>query len=463
MQNGLLDEQPDNATPLILVEENHFSIWLENQTQSLKRWVKANAFKAKPHTHCLVSGTDGSLIGVIVGIQSRDDRWALAALPSKLPVGNYYIETHENSPIYSLESMMVGWGLGAYRFTRYKKTKREPAGLVIHGACDVENLRKPIQAIHLVRDLINTPAEDMMPQHLAEEIKILGQEFGAEVRQIVGEDLLKQNYPIIHGVGRASVHPPRLIDLRWGDPAHPKLTLIGKGVCFDSGGLDLKTSSGMRLMKKDMGGAAHAIGLAHLIMNTGLPVQLRVLVAAVENAVAGNAFHPGDVLRSRQGLTVEIHNTDAEGRLILCDALAEAAAENPALMIDFATLTGAARVALGTEVPALFCNNDELAMGLTTASEQVQDPLWRLPLHSAYRDLLDSKIADISNAASSPYGGAITAALFLQEFVPPSVPWAHFDLMGWNSKNRPGRPEGGEAMGIQAVFQYLIERFGGEL
>jgi leucyl aminopeptidase len=239
--------------------------------------------------------------------------------------------------------------------------------------------------------------------------------------------------------------------------------LIGKGVCFDSGGLDLKTSNGMRLMKKDMGGAAHAIGLAHLIMNTGLPVQLRMLVAAVENAVAGNAFRPGDVLRSRQGLTVEIHNTDAEGRLILCDALTEAAAENPALMIDFATLTGAARVALGAEVPALFCNNDELAMGLMTASEQVQDFLWRLPLHGAYRDLLNSKIADISNAASSPYGGAITAALFLQEFVPKSLPWAHFDLMAWNSKNRPGRPEGGEAMGLQAVFQYLRERFGGQL
>lgn len=461
MQNGLLDEKPDNATPLILVEESQYAAWLENQSQALTRWVETTGFKAKPNTHCLVSGPDGSLTAVIVGIQSRNDRWALAGLPSKLPAGNYYIETHENPEISSLESMMVGWGLGAYQFTRYKETKREPARLIIHSACHGDNVRKPIQAINLVRDLINTPAEDMMPQHLAEEMRILGQEFGAEVRQIVGEDLLKQNYPIIHAVGRASVHPPRLIDLRWGDPSHPKLTLIGKGVCFDSGGLDLKTSSGMRLMKKDMGGAAHAIGLAHLIMNTGLPVQLRVLVAAVENAVAGNAFRPGDVLRSRQGLTVEIHNTDAEGRLILCDALTEAAADHPALMMDFATLTGAARVALGTEVPALFSNNDELAMGLMAASEQVQDLIWRLPLHSPYRNLLDSKIADMTNAASSPFGGAITAALFLQEFVPESVPWAHFDLMAWNSKNRPGRPEGGEAMGLQAVFHYLRERFGG--
>jgi leucyl aminopeptidase len=461
MQNGLLDEQPDDATPLILVEESQYSVWLEKQSQALKRWVETTGFKAKPHTYCLVSGADGSLTAVIVGIQSCKDRWALAGLSSKLPVGNYYIETRESLEISSLESMMIGWGLGAYRFTRYKETKRKPAMLVIQSACDRENVRKPIQAINLVRDLINTPADDMMPQHLAEEMKILGQEFGAEVRQIVGEDLLKQNYPIIHAVGRASVHPPQLIDLRWGDPSHPKLTLIGKGVCFDSGGLDLKTSSGMRLMKKDMGGAAHVIGLAHLIMNTGLPVQLRVLVAAVENAVAGNAFHPGDVLRSRQGLTVEIHNTDAEGRLILCDALTEAAADHPALMVDFATLTGAARVALGTEVAALFCNSDELAIGLTTASEQVQDPLWRLPLHSPYRELLDSKIAHMTNAASSPFGGAITAALFLQEFVPKSVPWAHFDLMAWNSKSRPGRPEGGEAMGLLAVFHYLRERFGG--
>jgi leucyl aminopeptidase len=251
-----------------------------------------------------------------------------------------------------------------------------------------------------------------------------------------------------------------LLELRWGDAGCPQLTLVGKGVCFDSGGLDLKTANGMRLMKKDMGGAAHAIGLARLIMSTNLPVRLRVLIAAVENAVAGNALRPGDVVRARRGLTVEIHNTDAEGRLILCDALAEGAAEKPDLLIDFATLTGAARVALGTEVPALFCNTEEVANGLLTAAEDERDPLWRLPLHAPYRELLDSKIADLTNASDTPYAGAITAALFLQEFVPAETPWAHVDLMAWNTKSRPGRPEGGEAMGLRAVLRYVTRRFG---
>jgi leucyl aminopeptidase len=298
-----------------------------------------------------------------------------------------------------------------------------------------------------------------MPEHLAEAMQALGQEFGATVEQIVGEELLTRNFPLIHAVGRASSHSPRLLDLRWGDPTHPKVTLVGKGVCFDSGGLDLKPSGAMRLMKKDMGGAATALGLARLIMSSGLRVRLRVLVAAVENAVAGNAFRPGDVLRSRQGLTIEIHNTDAEGRLILCDALAEAGTKRPDVMLDFATLTGAARVALGTEVPALFCNDDGLASGLLAAAEREQDPLWRLPLHSPYRDLLDSKIADIANVSESSYAGAITAALFLKEFVPAGIPWAHFDLMAWNLKTQPGRPEGGEAMGLRAVFAWLEQRY----
>ena len=301
-----------------------------------------------------------------------------------------------------------------------------------------------------------------MPEQLATATQALGQAFGASVDQLIGDELLAQNYPLIHAVGRASAHPPRLLDLRWGDPGHPKITLIGKGVCFDSGGLDLKPSSAMRLMKKDMGGAATALGLARLIMSSGLPVRLRVLVAAVENAVAGNAFRPGDVLRSRRGLTVEIHNTDAEGRLVLCDALAEASDERPELMIDFATLTGAARVALGTDMPALFCNDDELANGLLTAAAQEQDPFWRLPLHRPYRDMLDSKIADLANASESSYAGAITAALFLQEFVPTDLPWVHFDLMAWNLKTQPGRPEGGEAMGLRALFAWLEQRYGGD-
>jgi leucyl aminopeptidase len=300
----------------------------------------------------------------------------------------------------------------------------------------------------------------MMPEHLAEATQALGREFGADVEQIVGEELLTRNFPVIHAVGRAGAHPPHLIDLRWGNPNHPKVTLLGKGVCFDSGGLDLKPSNAMRWMKKDMGGAAIALGLARLIMSANLPVRLRVLTAAVENAVAGNAFRPGDVLRSRQGLTIEIHNTDAEGRLVLCDALAEASGEQPDILMDFATLTGAARTALGTEMPALFCNDEALASALAAAAEREQDPLWRLPLHSPYRDLLDSKIADIANASESPYAGAITAALFLKEFVPAGIPWAHFDVMAWNLKTRPGRPEGGEAMAMRATFGYLEQCYG---
>jgi leucyl aminopeptidase len=301
----------------------------------------------------------------------------------------------------------------------------------------------------------------MMPEHLAEAMLALGREFDASVKQIVGDELLTHHFPLIHAVGRASTHPPRLLDLRWGNPTHPKVTLLGKGVCFDSGGLDLKPSSAMRLMKKDMGGAATVLGLARLIMSAGLPVRLRVLVAAVENAVAGNAFRPGDVLRSRQGLTVEIHNTDAEGRLVLCDALAEAGAEQPEILLDFATLTGAARVALGTGVPALFCNDESMASELLAAAAREQDPCWRLPLHAPYREMLDSKIADIANASDSSYAGAITAALFLREFVPAGIPWAHFDSMAWNLKTQPGRPEGGEAMGLRAVFGWLEQRYGG--
>ncbi len=299
-----------------------------------------------------------------------------------------------------------------------------------------------------------------MPEQLADAIVTVAQTFGATVTQIVGDDLLAQNYPTVHTVGRASENAPRLIDLRWGDSTHPKVTLVGKGVCFDSGGLDLKPASGMRMMKKDMGGAAHALGVARLVMQAELPVSLRLLVPAVENAVSGQSFRPGDVITSRKGITIEIDNTDAEGRLILCDALAEGRTEAPEVMIDFATLTGAARVALGTELPAMFSNSDTMANGLLSAAEHAQDPVWRLPLHKPYRAMLDSKVADIANAASVPFGGAITAALFLQEFVEDGTDWAHFDIMAWNRTTQPGRPEGGEAMGMRAVFAYLQQRFG---
>ncbi len=458
MNHGLVPSRTPDCIPLVPVAESEFKAWLEQQDESLRRWLATTGFKAKPGSFNLVSGPDGQLRMVAAGIVSADDLWALGGLPAKLPEGDYYLDAAFESR--QRERLTLGWALGAYQFTRYKNPKRAMARLALDPACDGKRIRCHADAVGLVRDLINTPAEDMMPEHLAEAMQALGLEFGAEVEQIVNEELQARNYPVIHAVGRASAHPPRLLDLRWGNSVHPKVTLVGKGVCFDSGGLDLKPSSAMRLMKKDMGGAATALGLARLIMSDGLPVRLRVLVAAVDNAVAGNAFRPGDVLRSRQGLTIEIHNTDAEGRLILCDALAEGGSERPEIMIDFATLTGAARVALGTEVPALFCNDETLATGLLAAAEREQDPVWRLPLHQPYREMLDSKIADLANATESSYAGAITAALFLKEFVPAGIPWAHFDLMAWNLKTQPGRPEGGEAMALRAVFGWLEQRYG---
>ncbi len=315
-------------------------------------------------------------------------------------------------------------------------------------------------AVFLARDLVNTPAGDLGPEELAAAAVHVAESAGACHRVIVGDDLLAENYPTIHAVGRASTRAPRLVDITWGDPAAPKLTLVGKGVCFDSGGLDLKTASGMRLMKKDMGGAAIMLGLAQAIIDARLPVRLRVLLPCVENSVSGNAMRPMDIVRTRQGLTVEIGNTDAEGRLILCDALAEASTETPALLIDMATLTGAARVALGPELAALFCNDDRLAAALLEASAAEEDPMWRMPLWRPYRKMLDSKVADLNNVSEGPYAGAITAALYLQEFVAPGIPWAHFDVMAWNPQSRPGRPEGGEATALRALYAHIAQRFG---
>jgi leucyl aminopeptidase len=460
MNHGLLSSRTPGCIPMVLVIESEFPTWLERQDEPLRRWLTVTGFKAKSGQFSLVPGADGQLRAVVVSISRADDLWALGSLPATLPEGDYVLDAAAFE-FQSLERLTLGWALGAYQFTRYKTPKRAMARLALDPACNAGRIQRQVEAVALVRDLINTPAEDLMPEHLAEAVQTLAEDFGATFEQTVGEELLARNFPVIHTVGRASAHPPRLLDLRWGDPTHPRVALIGKGVCFDSGGLDLKPSSAMRLMKKDMGGAATALGLARLIMSAGLPIRLRVLVAAVDNAIAGNAFRPGDVIRSRQGLTIEIHNTDAEGRLILCDALTEAGTEQPEVMIDFATLTGAARVALGTEVPALFCNDEALASGLLAAAEREQDPCWRLPLHQPYREMLDSKIADIANASDASYAGAITAALFLKEFAPAGTPWAHFDLMAWNLKAHPGRPEGGEAMTLRAVFGWLEERYGG--
>jgi leucyl aminopeptidase len=331
--------------------------------------------------------------------------------------------------------------------------------LIWPNACDQAAVQSAAEATFLVRDLINTPASDMGPAELVAAVEAEGRRFAARCTVIEGEDLLTRNYPAIHAVGRASPRAPRLVDLVWGDDAWPRVTLVGKGVCFDSGGLDIKPSSAMKLMKKDMGGAAIMLGLARMVMAAGLKVRLRLLIPAVENSISGNAMRPLDVVATRRGLSVEIGNTDAEGRVILADALAEAASEKPSLLLDAATLTGAARVALGTELPALFANDDALAEAILSSGRDSLDPLWRLPLWAPYRRHLKGKTADLNNAPDLPSAGAITAALFLAEFVEPWCPWGHIDVMAWNTESRPGRPEGGEAMAMRALFRMLAERF----
>lgn len=440
-----------DGTPLILIETEHYDRWLTEQPDERSRWLNASGFKGKGHA--LVPGGDG-LSAVVVGVKSLQDAWLLGDVVNKLPAGRYHLDINADTS----ERAALSWLLGAYRFDRYKTTDPVEAALVIDNAALVERVRKVAEGVALVRDLVNTPAADMMPEHLSETMASLAQTFGAQFSDIVGEDLLTHHYPTIHAVGRASVHPPRLLDLRWGDENHPKITLVGKGVCFDSGGLDLKPASNMRLMKKDMGGAAHVLGLARMIMALELPIRLRVLIPAVENAVAGNAFRPGDVLTTRKGLTVEVDNTDAEGRLVLCDALAEADTESPDLIVDFATLTGAARVALGTELPGFFCDADDVAQALTEAGKVSRDPVWQLPLFDQYEDMLKSDIADLVNCPTTPFGGAITAGLYLRRFVEKS-PWVHFDIMAWNQRALPGRPVGGEAFGVRAVLAMLEARY----
>ncbi|WP_341705464.1 leucyl aminopeptidase family protein, partial [Ferrovibrio sp.] len=379
-----------------------------------------------------------------------------------LPEGEYRLADTRKMNQLAADDAALGWALAAYRFDRYKKPaagRRGRARLVWPAKADRARVVALYDGIVLARDLVNTPAADMGPAELAEAARAVALLGGGSFACIIGDDLLEQNYPMIHAVGRASVRLPRLIDITWGNPKHPKLTLVGKGVCFDTGGLDLKPSAGMLLMKKDMGGAAVVLGLAAAIMALKLPVRLRVLVAAVENSVSGNAMRPGDVLTSRKGLTVEIGNTDAEGRLVLADALAEADREKPDWLIDCATLTGAARVAIGPDLPALYSSDDTMAQALLAAGLAAADPLWRMPLHRPYREYIEGKVADISNSADTPFAGSITAALFLQEFVEKTKAWAHLDMFAWNPKARPGRPAGAEATGLRALFAAIEARY----
>lgn len=448
------------ALPIIPLLENTLASWSQQQSPSVQNWLQSTGYKATSGARGLLCTSEGHLEKVIVGMNNDDDWTAFGQLATNLPKGIYRIEGNLSKQQHYQAAL--AWGLGAYQFSKYKSVPEINARLALpSGVFDSDYLNATLQAVYLVRDLINTPTDDMTPADLGKAAEEMAGKFGAEIRQIVDKELLSQNYPSIYTVGRASVNPPRLIDLRWGNPDHPKITLVGKGVCFDSGGLDIKNASGMALMKKDMAGAAHALGLAHIIMAMGLGIRLRVLIPAVENAVSGNAYRPGDVITSRKGLTVEITNTDAEGRVVLSDALYEAATEKPELIIDFASLTGAARVALGTDISALFTNNDALADDLLRSAVIEKDPMWRLPLYAPYKKLLDSKIATMNNSSSSGFGGAITAALFLNEFVSAEIPWAHFDIMAWNTSSRPAAPEGGEAMALRAVAHYLFTKYGG--
>lgn len=450
-----LVKQAANSQALYVLPENAYARWLKAQPAATRHWLAD--FKPVAGAHSAFPDKVGKRGKRVAVIHDTAEIWDLAALPLSLPEGTYHIAT----PLAATdaEKLCLGWELGAYQFTRYKRADRKPARLVAPAGIDRARIGSLAAAVKRGRDLINTPAEDMGPAELAAAVQDVAQHHGAKVRVIIGDDLLKQNFPLIHAVGRASHRPPRLIDLHWGDTAHPHVTLVGKGVCFDTGGLDLKPSSAMYLMKKDMGGAASALATAEMIMAHRLPVYLRLLIPTADNAVNGNAFRPTDIFKARNGLTIEIGNTDAEGRLLLADALAAAIEEKPGMIVDFATLTGAARTALGTALPALFCNDDLLAEALLKAGTAQQDRLWRLPLEASYRGELKAKIADLNSAPNSAYAGAITAALFLEYFV-GKTRWAHIDMMGWNLGSRPGRPEGGEPMTARAVFNLMQNLYG---
>jgi leucyl aminopeptidase len=434
--------------------------WLAEQPPERVAWVRSTGFSGAPGSTCALPGSDGALAGILAGLGDGRDRWALAELPRRL--APHVVSLPKETPPTLAATVAEAWALGCYRFDGFKEDPGDPpARLIWPATVNRDAVRRRVAAIALTRDLVNMPASHLGPAELAGVARAMAEYHEATFFEIVGDALLAEGWPAVHAVGRGSARPPRLIDLRWGREEHPRVTLVGKGVVFDSGGLDLKPPSNMKLMKKDMGGAAHALGLAHAIMDADLPVRLRVLIPAVENMPSGSAFRPLDVLETRKGLTVEVGDTDAEGRLVLADALAEADGEKPALLLDMATLTGAARVALGPDIPAVFTRDDALAADLMAAATAADEPLWRLPLHAPYRRMLDSPVADISSTGSGPFAGAVTAALFLSEFVSAETPWAHLDLFAWAPSGKPGRPEGGAAHALGALYTLIERRFGG--
>lgn len=454
--------QPDkgqSARTIHLIGEAGYDDWLKARTLRERAALGAARYKPSAFAWCILPGDDPAQWSVVSGLGTGTTltSWGLATLAERLPEGTYRLA--EGDPGKAL----FGWITGQYRFARYKddKDKRGDRVLLTSEVAAIAPTIAEARAVMLVRDMVNTPAADMGPAALEAEAARIAKAHHAKLTVTKG-DMLAEGFPLIHAVGRAAdkIHNPRLIEIHWGKADHPRIAIIGKGVCFDSGGLDIKPAAGMLLMKKDMGGAAHALALAELVMAAGLPVRLHCLVPAVENAISANAFRPGDVIKSRKGLTVEIGNTDAEGRLVLADALTKAEEEEPELLLDFATLTGAARVALGPDLPALFANDDALADDLLAAGKAQDDPLWRMPLWDAYADMLKSDIADINNSGNSPFAGAVTAALFLKRFAPTKTPWAHFDTFAWRPAAKPGRAKGGDALGLRAAWAVIRGRYG---
>jgi leucyl aminopeptidase len=456
--------QPDRggaARTIHLVGKDSFAGWAKRQSAARRALLEAARFEGKTGFQNAIlpapQGHDWEVVSAVANAAQLSP-WCLAKLAESLPEGTYRLAEGDPGPA------MLGWLLGQHRFTAYKSKDGDQRGarvLLTREAAEIDSVVCQAEATIFVRDLVDTPAADLGPAELEAAARDIAKAFGAKV-EVTSGDALAEGFPMIAAVGQGAARErsPRLIEFHWGKEGAPKIAIVGKGVCFDSGGLDIKPASGMRLMKKDMGGAAHALALARLVMAERLPVRLHLLIPAVENSVSANAFRPGDVLGSRKGLKVEIDNTDAEGRLVLGDALARAGEAEPELIIDFATLTGAARVALGPDLPAMFANDEDLASDLERAAKEVIDPIWRMPLWDGYDEMLKSDVADLSNAADSPMAGSVTAALFLRRFVPEGVAWAHFDTFAWRPSAKPGRPKGGEAMGLRAAFAMLKRRYG---
>lgn len=462
MLDALLPHDPaTNAVPIHGVTDQTLGVALEALPQSAARWVEVNGFRAKAGQTLMIPGEDGRPVAVLFGIHPNGDgdtAFSAGALATALPGGVYQLTSGFGDAALSA----LAFALSSYRFSTYRSAE-PPARprLMVSAGVDQTALSIELKGIAIARDLVNTPANALGPEELAAAAERLFSDHGGSTDIIVGDALIERGFPLVHAVGAGSDRAPRLVDCRWGDPNHTKITLVGKGVVFDTGGLDIKPSSSMALMKKDMGGAANVLGLAAMIMEAGLPVRLRVVIPAVENAISGRAFRPGDIFRSRKGLTVEIGNTDAEGRLVLADALALADEEAPDLLVDMATLTGAARVALGPDLPPYYTDNEATATALCEAAAAVHDPLWRLPLWKPYLKYLESKVADINhiNTSGAGFAGSITAALFLGKFVERADAWVHFDIYAWNPADRPGRPSGGEAQGIRALYRMLREKY----